>query len=147
MATPKSAKLLREEATDSDRGEDIYIPSSFMVETPEDPSGPIEIREIPCLNEFVAILLFRIKSDIVMPDKQQYRNEGIVVGIGPGLPDGVGGRVITQLQLGDVVLFQDRNIVLDITSDKPPYKGQKVVIISERSLICKLPPVEFKMGQ
>lgn len=141
MATPKSAKLLREEAANLNVGDNI--PSSFMVEKSDEPSGPIEIREIPCLNEFVAVLLFRVKSDIVMPDKQQYRNEGIVVGMGPGLPDGAGGRVATQLKLGDVVLFQDRNIVLDVSSDKPPYKGQRVVIISERSLICKLPAVEF----
>lgn len=140
MATPKSAKLLREETQENA----LPIISALMVGTPqEEPSGPIEIREIPCLNEFVAVLLFRVKSDIQLPDKQQYRNEGIVIGMGPGLPDGAGGRVATQLKLGDVVLFQDRNIVLDINSDKPPYRGQRVVIISERSLICKLPSVEF----
>ncbi len=140
MAIPKSAKLVREEGNQRDS-----IPSVLITDTKPDLGGLIKIREIQCLNDFIAILLFRVKSDIQLPDAQQYRNEGIVVGIGPGLPDGNGGRVLTQLKIGDVVLFQDRNVVIDINSDKPPYRGQRVVIISERSLICKLPPVEFEI--
>lgn len=139
MASPKSAKLLREESAAPTKSQ----PFSSLIGVEDFQSGPIKIRPIPCLGEFVAILLFRVQSDIQLPGNQQFRNEGIVVGIGPGLPDGAGGRVPTQLKLGDVVLFQDRSIVLDIDSDKPPYKGQRVIIISERSLICKLPKVEF----
>jgi co-chaperonin GroES (HSP10) len=140
MATPKSAKLIREEGSQRDS-----TPSALITSTKPDLDGSIKIREIPCLNDFVAILLFRVKSDIQLPDAQQYRNEGIVVGVGPGLPDGNGGRVSTQLKIGDVVLFQDRHIVIDVNSDKPPYRGQRIIIISERSLICKLPPVEFEV--
>lgn len=141
MATPKSAKLAREEALSN--AAEKQVPFGSLI-TDVNSDGPVKIREIPCLNDFVAILLFRVKSDIKLLENQQYRNEGIVVGIGPGLPDNAGGRVKSQLEIGDVVLFQERNIVLDINSDKPPYKGQRVVIISERSLICKLPPVEFE---
>jgi len=137
---PKSSKLLQEELRYESLGNNETL-QNLAPQTQDD--GPVRIREIPCLNDFVALLLFRIQTNIVMPDKKQYRNEGMVVGVGPGLADGSGNRVKSQLNIGDVVLFKDQNIVLELESDKPPYNGHKVVIISERSLICKLPPVPF----
>lgn len=139
--SPKSAKLLREEL----QGVDTRAPLQLIGVEEEPDYGPVKIRRIDCLNEFVAVLLFRVKSDIQLPNNQQYRNEGVVVGIGPGLPDGAGGRVQTQLQLGDVVMFQDRSIILDINSNTPPYKNQRVVMISEKSLIARLPKIEFQI--
>lgn len=136
MAIPKSAKLLKEEAAESKSRKLIYdIPE-------EDTCGPIKIKPVDCLNDFVAVLLFRIKSDIELPEMQKYKNEGVVVGIGPGLPDNNGGRIPSQLKIGDVVVFMERNVVMEINTANDPYKGQRIIILSERNLICKLPPVE-----
>lgn len=145
MSTPKSTKLLREESSGKARQAPVSLVG--LPEAEPQHMGPVKIRPIQCLNDFVAVLLFRVQSDIQLPNSQQFRNEGIVVGIGPGLPDNAGGRVKSQLEIGDVVTFQDRSIVLDVNSDKPPYKGQRVIIIPERSLICKLPKVEFTVEE
>jgi co-chaperonin GroES (HSP10) len=139
MATPKSAKLLREEATENLTKKLIYNKHD------EESSGPIKIKPIDCLNEFVAVLMFRIKSDIELPEMQKYKNEGIVIGVGPGMADSNGQRVKSQLQIGDVVIFMERNIVMEINAESEPYKGQRVIILSERNIICKAPPVEFKV--
>lgn len=143
MATPKSAKLLREESVESKNGSLSAILDNIPRQSGNDEI--IKIREIPCLNDFVAILMKRVESGIDLPENQQYRNEGVVVGIGPGVPDGTGHRTPSQLKLGDVVLFMERSIVTGFNSAEPPYKGQRVVVISERSLICKLPPVKFEI--
>lgn len=143
MATPKSAKLLEVEAGEklATRSNRLIIGEDFTAED----DGPIKIREIPCLNDFVAILVCRFTSGIALPDAQTFKNEGVVVGIGPGLPDNNGGRVETQLKIGDKVLFSERTIAAEIASDKPPYQNQKVVLVAEKSLLCKLPPVPFEV--
>lgn len=104
----------------------------------------IKIKPVDCLNEFVAVLPFKIETDIVVPNVQ-YKNEGVVIGIGPGLPDNAGGRTKSQLQLGDVVVFQDRNVVLKMDDGGGYYKNNVVLIISEKSLICRLDPVKFEV--
>jgi co-chaperonin GroES (HSP10) len=139
MAIPKSAKLLKEEAAEPKPRKLIYDIQE------EDTTGPIKIKPVDCLNDFVAVLLFRIKSDIELPEMQKYKNEGVVVGVGPGLPDNSGGRIKTQLKIGDVVVFMERNVVMEINTANDPYKGQRIIILSERNLICKLPPVEFTL--
>lgn len=141
MVIPKSSKLAQLEAEAHDGTRLILSNISLDNEI----ESVIRIREIPCLNDFVAILVSKRASDIALPEAQKFKNEGIVVGIGPGLPDNNGSRVKTQLQLGDVVLFSERSIAMEIDSDKPPYKNKRVIIIQEKSLICKLPPVEFQL--
>ena len=132
---PKSEKLQREE--DAKQGSS-KAPSALTILDESQPKGPVQIREVPCLNDFVAILQFEIESTIEIPDADsKYKNEGIVVGIGPGISDGAGGRLPLQIGIGDVVMF-GRNIVATIASDSPPYAGHKVVIVSERNLLCKL---------
>lgn len=142
MSTPKSAKLLKEleasELTPSALPSEVY-----RVE--EQKTGPVQIRSIPCLNDFIAILMFRITSDLALPGNQKFKNEGMVVGIGPGLPDNAGARVPTQLEIGDVVLFSERTIAMEINPDEGVYRDQRIVIIPERSLICKLPAVPFEI--
>ena len=125
-------------------GKRVLLAASSFAE-PDADVGPIKIREIPCLNDFVAILVSKVRTGIQLSEEASFKNEGVVVGIGPGLSDGSGGRLESQLKIGDVVLFHSRNMVTEINSDKPPYKGQRVQIFSEKSLICKLPPVEFEL--
>jgi len=134
MAVPKSEKLQREE----EQGQKSDAPSSLAVATPAQ-DGPVQVREVQCLNDFVAILQFEIESTIEMPDADsKYKNEGLVVGVGPGVADGSGSRLKPSVAVGDVVMFGARNIIATIASDSPPYAGRKVVIVSERNLLCRL---------
>lgn len=121
----------------------IILPS-LNDEDPAD-SGPIRIKKIECLNEFVAILVTTVESTIQLTESSKFKNEGIVVGVGPGLPDGSGGRTPSQLVIGDVVLFKDNNVAMQLDPDNGFYRNKRIVIISERSLICKLPKRDFEL--
>lgn len=109
------------------------------------PAGPIKIKKIECLNEFVAILVTTVESTIQLTESSKFKNEGVVVGVGPGLPDGSGGRTPSQLAIGDVVLFKDNNVAMQLDPDNGFYKNKRIVIISERSLICKLPKRDVEL--
>lgn len=141
---PKSEKLKKEEASESGT-----TPSAILAPEEPAPEGPIQVREVACLNDFVAVLQFEVdQSLIARPDSsEKYKNEGLVVGAGPGVSDNAGGRLASQVQVGDVVMF-GKNIVAQIASDSPPYAGRNIVIVSERNLLCKLPKkvdwVEYK---
>jgi co-chaperonin GroES (HSP10) len=134
MAIAKSKKLAAEDA----QPQEMRAPSVLTTTLPMQ-DGPIQIREVQCLNDFVAILQSSSQSNIAIPDQSRYKNEGIVVGVGPGITDGAGGRLTPGVEIGDVVMFGERNIAATLESDSPPYAGHRVVIVSERNLLCKLP--------
>ena len=144
MAIPKSEKLKKEE-------ESREIAAQAMQNTDDDEvqnTGLLKIKPVRCLNEYVAILKRRVKTSIVVSnDADMFEQEGIVVGIGPGLPDNCGGRVATQLQLGDVVLISPKTPVAgELLPKYGEYAGQKIVIVQERSLLCIMSTkVEFEI--
>ncbi len=133
MAIPKSKKLEAQlqEATPS-------IPT-FAAPKETSPTGPVKIRPVQCCNDFVAIMQSQIETSIAMADSDStYKNEGIVVGVGPGLPVGDGTRCKPLIEIGDLVMFGARNIAAVVESASPPYDGKKIVIVSERNILCKL---------
>lgn len=134
MSIPKSDKLAQEDSAPVD----MRVPAAFNSDEPQE-EGPLQIRRIDCLNDYVAILQSATESNLAVPDSAKYKNEGIVVGVGPGLNDGNGGRLAPCVDLGDSVLFSERNILTALESDNPPYNGKRVIIVSERNIICKLP--------
>jgi hypothetical protein len=143
MPPPKSQKLLREETKerkDQPSLSDGPPPKVYA------PGEVILIKEVPCYNDFVAILQFRIslESNLILDEKVAYKNEGMVVGFGPGLPGLDGKRVPSQLELGDVVSFYG-NPTLALQPKSGHYAGSKVVFLSERTMICKLPKVAFEI--
>jgi co-chaperonin GroES (HSP10) len=147
MATPKSKKLQKEEADEaakpSNRG------GSLAIAEPEPLEGPIQVRRVDCCNDFVAVLQSQIHTTIdLVNDDSKFKNEGLVIGVGPGVADGNGGRLKPCVAVGDYIIFCARNVVQRIESNSPPYQGQTVVIISEKNVICKLPTspdwVEFE---
>jgi co-chaperonin GroES (HSP10) len=142
MIMAQSDKLKQEIAEDAKK-KSIILPNLDSDSAEE--SGPIKIKKIECLNEFVAILVTTIESTIQLTENSKFKNEGIVVGVGPGLPDGSGGRTASQLNIGDVVLFKDNNVAMQLDPDNGFYKNKRIVIISERSLICKLPKREYEL--
>ena len=143
MAIPKSEKLQNEEES-----EKTVTKVAQDVANEAQDTGPVKIKPVKCLNEFVAILKRRVKTNIVVSsDADMFEQEGIVVGIGPGLPDSCGGRIATQLQLGDVVLISPKTPVAgELLPKYGEYAGQKIVIVQERSLLCIMSTkVEFEI--
>jgi co-chaperonin GroES (HSP10) len=121
--------------------------------TPNDEPNPIEkhlaadcphqsvtIKPVKCHNNYVAILLSQIESSIQLVNSDgQYKNEGFVIGVGPGISDGSGGRLPLTVSVGDYVMIGTKNHVAILTPDDGPYKGRKVVIVAENNVICDIP--------
>jgi co-chaperonin GroES (HSP10) len=133
MSIPKSQALLDKEAqsTATDQAQALD-PTTNDVPMLHLPATPIE-----CCNDFVAIMQASNKSALVMTES--YSNEGVVVGVGPGVSDGAGGRLPLCVEFGDYVMFGERNIVTII----PVGPDQRMVIVSERNIICKVPNIEM----
>ncbi len=104
----------------------------------------IPVKKVVCYNDFVAILQFRVKSSIIVDEATSLKNEGIVIGVGPGLPGADGKRVPSQLKEGDVVLFYG-NPTTALNPATGVYKDQRVVIVPERAVICGLKKRPFHM--
>lgn len=133
MSIPQSKKLQAEEKENANvKPKQIIVPEE--VET-----GPIKLTEVPCFNDFVAILQTKFETSLVVDESQAYKNEGLVVGVGPGLSDGNGGRLKPSVDIGEYVMFGGRNIIATIEPAAGSYKNKKVIIVSEKNLLCKLP--------
>lgn len=102
----------------------------------------IKIKPIKCLNDFVAIMPIVIEANIVLPETA-YTNEGIVVGIGPGLKTEV--RTINQLEIGDVVLFNAKNTLTKLQPEEGVYKNREIFITQERSIFVVIRKSDFEM--
>lgn len=141
MAVPKTNKLLAEQ-TVSAANPGIKLPPKAEAL----PDGPFKIKPVECFNEYVAVCRFRMettKGGIELPEESKNMNEGIVIGVGPGTARN-GIRVPSQLKIGDVIMFGG-SVVQKINSTAGFYKGLDIVIITEFSALCKLPPVPFEI--
>lgn len=134
---PKTKKLLKEE-TIEDRDKQLFTTITVN-------SNPQEwvITPIECCNEFIAVARFKIDDMIIATPNAVYREQGVVIGFGPGLPTSE-DRCPSQFDIGDVVAFMNKNIIT--TVDHVKYDNDQVVILSERSILYKLGKVPFKLG-
>ncbi len=142
MAVPKSAAL---KAMDAAKEVLQGNMSHVMIPQPSRKSddGPvIKIKPCQCFNEWVIILQSVIDSSIELSDK--YKNEGLVIGVGGGILTNQ-GRLAPQANIGDRVMFRDRDIVHVIESDTGFYSGKRVVMLNERNLVMLLDPVPFEI--
>lgn len=140
----KSKKLVAEEQVAAEERA-AHQSASAVAEVVAAANSIAKVREIPCCNEFVAVLQdeYKIDSKLEIQGEAKYINEGMVVGVGPGTASN-GARVPSQLALGDRIMFSG-NQVLMITPSGGTYQGRKVIIINERQAICKLPAVPFEI--
>lgn len=142
MMIPKTAKLKNEESQADSGPEIIQAPKACGGK--KNCTGECDkeylIKEVNCLNDFVAILRFEEDSLIEIPDKQRLKNEGIVIGVGPGVPPTEKSQII----IGDIVAFLPRNIVTEIKGTAYPYEGKNIAIVSERNIIMKLEPLPHR---
>lgn len=100
----------------------------------------VKIKPVKCHNNYVAILQTQIETTIQLAGTDgQYKNEGLVIGVGPGLSDGNGGRLPLSVEVGDYVMIGAKNYVATLMPDNGHYKGQKVVIVAENNIICDVP--------
>jgi co-chaperonin GroES (HSP10) len=144
MPPPKSQKLLREESAAAEREADRRQAEREATVKVYKPGEEIPVKKVRTFNDFVAILQFRVESSILMTGNHGYKNEGMVVGVGPGLPGSDGKRVPSQLQIGDVVSFYG-NPTTALEPKSGVYAGQKIIIVPERAVICGLKAVPFKI--
>lgn len=138
MAVPKSKVLLSNSEKNSSAPILPEIKSIVIT-----PGEAVKIKEVPCCNDFVALMQFRIQSGIELGDSG-LKHEGIVVGVGPGVVGPNGTRCPSQLMIGDVVAFFG-NPVLVLKPDRGVYQGQNIVFYSERAMLCKLPQIPFQI--
>jgi co-chaperonin GroES (HSP10) len=151
MAVMKSKSLKKQEQEQEQEQEQQTnaaesTGSPLSIETAITEAGPILIREVPCCNEFVAILQFHYESasGIELPGETSLKPEGMIVGVGPGIAQ-FGSRIKSQLSLGDVVMFLPKQVSASIDSKSGPYAGRTVRILSEKAILCKLQPISFNV--
>lgn len=136
MTIPKSKKLVE---IDESEGRGSKIVPSFAPHIKEKIESVI-IKPVKCHNNYVAILQTQIETSIQLADTDgQYKNEGLVIGVGPGITDGSGGRLQPSVKIGDYVMIGAKNHVATLVPDNGHYKGRKVVIVVENNIICELP--------
>lgn len=134
MSIPKSQKLqleLEEKANLRAEQEPSVSPA------PVSHGGAVIVKPVKCCNDFVAILQEEVNTSITLSDMDKFKNEGLVVGVGPGLSDGHGGRLAPTVKIGDYVLFGGKPTAV-VESAEPPYAGKKVVLLPDRNIMCVL---------
>ena len=136
---PKTKKLQKQEQNDLDSQCQCC---DGCKESDSNDMQDFVLHEINVCNDFVAILQSEIKLGIAMPnDDSKYKNEGIVVGIGPAVHQGLNNQII---KFGNYVMFGPRNIITRIIPNNGSYRDKSIVIVSEKNVICELPmDVEF----
>lgn len=107
--------------------------------------GTIEIAPIETLNEWVVLVPFNIETNLILSADTQYRNIGVVVGKSKTVLAPSGERVASALEYGMTVLFQKKSVVGEMSIDQHPYQGRRLIILSERNIVCRLPAVPVKI--
>lgn len=138
-AVPKSKKLEALEAAQTGAKHELIYDREEVKD-----DGPVKIRQVDATNDFVFVMLHMVDTKLALIEDQKFKNEGLVVGFGPGVAEH-GVRVPSQFKLGDNVMFQERSVLGTINSESPPYVGKKIVIIAERNIMCRLPAVPFEI--
>lgn len=105
----------------------------------------IKIAPITTFNDWVLLIPFLIETNLELPVDAEYRNVGIVIGKSNTIMAPSGQFVQSQLTYGQVVWFQKRSIVGEMRVEQDPYIGRRIVVMSERNLICSLVPVPFEI--
>lgn len=137
MAIPKSKVL---EQIDNEGQTTCTMKDPYASCSSAQKADTIVIRPVRCHNNYVAILQTQIETTIQLAGTEgQYKNEGLVIGVGPGMSDGNGSRLPLSVDVGDYVMIGSKNYVATIVPDNGHYKGQKIVIVSENNIICDVP--------
>lgn len=107
--------------------------------------GPFEIAPIETFADWVVVVPFTIDTLLELPADSDYRNIGIVVGRSNSIMSPNGMYVPSRLEYGMVVYFQKRSVIGEMAIHKDPYVGKRLIILSERNIICRLPAIPYKV--
>jgi hypothetical protein len=129
---PKSDKLASESTVATVSGPSAYT----NAEMPAVHGDERAIKQLYPLNEMVALWQEAEASSIMLTDRDKYKNEGVVVGVGPH---------VTQISIGDVVLFPDRANMHIINTEGGFYKGERIILMSERNFLMKLRSIKIEL--
>lgn len=128
-----------EEQQNASVGHGIFIPAG-EVSTPLE--NGVKVKPMKCYNDFVAILQQQVDAQLLLGNVA-FKNEGIVVGVGPGMPNAT-GRTGSQLAVGDYVAFYGNPLTV-IEPNAGVYAGKRIIIISEKFVICQLPSIPYEL--
>jgi co-chaperonin GroES (HSP10) len=138
----KSDKLVREQDADEATESTLTAPLSVAILKP---LGVVKIRPFVTFNEWVILLAVPRDSTIVLPASMVDTDYGVVVGVSATIPTPSGGRMASQLVIGDVVYYQRRSVVHEFIGDSEPYVNMKLRILSERNVIFRGNPIEYEI--
>lgn len=125
MAMPKSEKLARE-----DEANEVAFYNRYEEPVKTSKIDPSKLTPIQCLNEFVAILPYhQTSSTIHLPGEGLKSDEGLVIGVGDQ---------VTNVNVGDAVKYSIKHVVHTMNMSSGPYKDLKILLLSVRSLYCKI---------
>jgi hypothetical protein len=129
------------------RNEEAATPESTPLDIPTyKRETVIRIKPIETLNEYVLVMPFARNTTILLPNTMQYQPYGIVVGVSKNMLAPDGSRVVSALMPGDVIRFWERNVIdHDYKTPDPHYRERRLVLLSERSVLSRLPPVPFEI--
>lgn len=105
----------------------------------------IRVAPITTFGEWVVILPFYLDTNIILPDSTDYRNVGVVVGKSNSIMAPNGNYVDSRLDYGMVVLFQKSSVVADMFINREPYEGRRLLLLSERNVVLRLPAVPVEI--
>jgi hypothetical protein len=129
---PKSDKLASESSVATVSGPSAYTNAAM----PAVHGDERAIKQLYPLNDMVALWQEAEASSIMLTDRDKYKNEGVVVGVGP---------TVTQVAVGDVVLFPDRANMHIINTDGGFYKGERIILMTERNFLMKLRSIKIEL--
>lgn len=129
---PKSDKLASESSAATISGPSAYTDAAM----PAVHGDERAIKQLYPLNDMVAVWQEAEASSIIMTDRDKYKNEGVVVGVGP---------VVKQVDIGDVVLFPARSNMHIINTDGGFYKDERIILMSERNFLMKLRSIKIEL--
>lgn len=104
-----------------------------------------KIAPIKCTNEWCFISPFMVESTLLVPMGSDYRNIGVVVGRNPKLVSANGTPYDNPLAIGTVVMFERNSVIQELNFNQEPYDGRRVVLLSQRNVICELPPITVEI--
>ncbi len=105
----------------------------------------IKIAPIRTFNDWVILMPFNIDTNLELQADSQYRDVGIVVGKSETMMTPHGEFVPSRLRWGQVIWFQKKSVVGELGITKEPYAGRRLILLSEKNVICELPAVPFEV--
>ena len=131
----KSKKLQREEAKGQASSTDFPVAAKV--------SDKLKIKKVTCYNDWVAVLRFVRETPLELAQHLVSENFGVVIGIGPGAP-GL-PPLEPRPEVGQVVLFHPRSVIITMSPNDGVYAGQAIVFINAVNIFCQMPPVPYEL--